>query len=56
MLGIVECTSGDKYIALECAQRGDLFTLIKKNEVQPKQLLRILHEICLGMHYLHKHK
>ena len=56
MLGIVECTSGDKYIALECAQRGDLRTLIHKNDVKPKQLLRILYEICLGMNYLHKHK
>ena len=56
MQGIVECSSGDQYIALEYAQNGDLYSLIKKDQLQPERILRILYEISLGMNYLHKQK
>ena len=56
MQGMVECTSGALYIALEYAQNGDLHSLIKKDQLQPEQILRILYEISLGMNYLHKKK
>ena len=51
--GIVKCTSGARYIALEFAQNGDLHNLIKREKLLPHQIQSILHELCLGMHYLH---